>query len=318
VAVALGLGCLWSGAEAVKFLQGSWAAASAENFSTRPLRPENITLTRYSYGLFAEKPAYFTHGTTDPLLENRLLRDDLRTEIAGNFTAAARTAGPPPPALYLGLEADRLETPRLTRLEAGRRYLLELVLPADLPTLEGTLLIDGRHLQRVYGLPDYGEARSFGLGGDHNPYLPLHTTAPDGDDVRVRFVPRDLAQTASLANRLGVRISAYDVAALPVRIDGWLPYSATVRAPAAGWLETPRMYQAEYRATVDGKPVDLMRSFQGLAAIPVPAGESRVQLVFIPPLGLSGAFWLSLGAMGLALVAAAAALARALRPPLRP
>jgi hypothetical protein len=44
---------------------------------------------------------------------------------------------------------------------------------------------------------------------------------------------------------------------------------------------------------VDGHPAALRRTPDGLTAVAVPGGDSRVELRFQPPLGLTALFWLS-------------------------
>ncbi|HTL69052.1 MAG TPA: hypothetical protein VL200_15410 [Lacunisphaera sp.] len=298
--------CLWSGAEAVKFVRGSWAVFDPSDVAARHLLPENVTLTRYSYGLFGTKPSYFSHGVTDPALENRLLADDLRTVVGGNPDAAARLAAASGGnEQTFSLADDRLRLPETLKLSAGRRYLAVLSTSVT-PFPAATLILKGRTFDRVYGLPEYGEAHSFGLAAGHPPYFPLYTSAT-AEPVEVVMVPADRAALAELAGRVSLRLEEYDPVALPVQIESWLPYTASVTTPSPAWLETPRMFQRGYRASVNGSPAEVRSSAEGLASLHVPAGRSEVILRYVPPVGLALTFWLSLATI----VAGAAALTRA-------
>jgi uncharacterized membrane protein YfhO len=89
-------------------------------------------------------------------------------------------------------------------------------------------------------------------------------------------------------------------------MDGWIPYRATVRSPADGWLETPRAFQSGYVATVNGQPAEVKESPEALVSVAVPRGDSAVQLEYRPPAGLRPLFWLSfLSAVAVLLVGAA-------------
>lgn len=305
--------CCWSTSEALKFVRGSWSSIQPGDPAPFHLQPENIALTRYSYGLFGAKPAYFTHGVTDPVLENRFLAADLRTVTGGNQAAAVRLARAGRPSDHFLTRSE--EVPALQaslNLLPGRRYLAELVTPVD-PFPAATLILKGTTLQRVYGLPEYGEPRSFGLGGERIPFFALHTSSAKVENVRVQLFPADPAGLPGLDDRVRLQLAEYDAAALPVQIRAWIPYTATVRADDAGWLETPRMYQAGYVAAVDGRTAEVRRSAQGLASVQVPAGTSEVVLRYLAPAGLLGAFWLSLGTIGAGVLLALFAGWRALR-----
>jgi hypothetical protein len=306
-----GFACLWSLVEALKFLHGSAATVTPASASPVRLAPENITLTRYSYGLFSRKPAYFTHGTTDPAMENRLLADDF-TLLDSNYAQAARL-GLAPQVFRFAVVDNHLETTAPLTLQPGRRYLLSL--PAGAESLVGTLVLEGRRLQRVYALPEYGEAQSFGLGGSHNPWLPLHTTDTTPESVRVLFessVPVDLS---AIAGRLALSLTEYPADALPVQVRSLIPYQARVTSPTPAWLETPRMHQRGYAATVNGQVAHVQPSPEGLVCVRVPAGVSDVKLAYVAPAGLQAAFWLSFSALVAALVLGVASLVRSVTAP---
>lgn len=303
---------LWSLAETGKFLRGSWALPQG---NATLLAPENIALTRYSYGLFGSRPAYFTHGVTDPVLENRFLAPDLRTVIGGNPAVAARLAtADPRDQEAFRLDEDLLRLPHAVVLRPGRRYLA-MVSTSISPFPAATLILKGPTFERVYGLPEYGEAQSFGLAAGHPSFFPLHTSSSSAEPIEVTLVPADQTQLPGLQGRVWLHIAEYPPAALPVQVESWLPYRATVQADGPAWLETPRMYQRGYRAEVDGRAVEVKGSAQGLACFPVPAGHSTVELRYIAPAGLALAFWVSfLAVFGGVVLATMSAIRDLIRP----
>lgn len=291
--LALALGCLWSGVEAARFLRGSKAGDRPEQTGADLLRPENVSITRFSYLVFGRDPAYFSHGVVDPALEFRLLA----TPESEPFLSADRAA------LAIGAPLRRLAFERRPgpdnwlflpafRLEPGRRYLLDIDF-ADLSRAKGVLQLMGDSLNRSYGLPDYGEARSFGAGGRHSPLLALSTSRPAGETVNVRLVGEQSFTEAQAAAFGRATLLAYDPSRLPLRVVSWIPLEVDVDSPSSAWLETPRMFQPGYRARVNGASVPVRPSREGLACVPVPAGRSRVDLAYAAPPGLRALFALS-------------------------
>jgi hypothetical protein len=131
----------------------------------------------------------------------------------------------------------------------------------------------------------------------------------------MRFVsevtPADPRRTPTFAR---VRQLLFDPAALPVRVTSWLPYHAEVTSPAKAWVETPRMYLDGYSAAVDGQPARVARSPDGLVCVPVPAGTSRIALVFHAPAGLAALLWTSLLGMAAAALLGCRSLLLASQP----
>ncbi len=298
-AILVACGCAWSLIQAGQIVLEARASdrihppASAVDM----LRPENVMITRYAYAVFPRLPAYFTHGVADPVLENRLWRRPGWQFLAGNLTAARRQGrlmgqsefkpGP-------GAAAEGLELPAPIHLAFGRHYLLDFdfLHPA---TARGTLQIAGQSLFREYAIPDYGEAESFGAGNLHTHLLPVWTSDPAGENVALRFIPKGEKSPAASPSEFA-RVSWYEYSPkrLPIRIGSWTPYRATVDAPAAAWLETPRVYQTGYVARVNGRAAVVRRSPQGLVSIAVPPGRSKVELDYRAPLALQALFWFSL------------------------
>jgi hypothetical protein len=310
ISIFLGAGCVWSLLEASKFAGEARLIAREPMAMIDTLRPENLQLTRYSYGMFPRLPDTFTHGVTDPLLENRLLAKDSQAPILENADAALALGKLVSTARFVrgsGGQSGTVELDRPFVIEPGRSYLLQLAI-ARKGYAVGVLQIQGREFLRVYGLPEHGGPRSFGVGGSHLGVIPIWTTTGESESLMVRFFPSppvSVDQALQFASE--VRLLAYDRDALPVRVESWIPYSARVSSPAAALLETPRMYQPGYGALVDGKPAAVSQSPDGLVCVAVPAGESNVTVSYVPPAGLRALYWLSF--LGIACSGAAAALA---------
>lgn len=307
-AAVLAAGCAWSLLEAAQFHPLRGEPVLPPESAVDMMRPENVELTRFAYMIFPARPDVFTHGVTDPAMENRLRSEDTLAVTATNY-GAARASGriiaagrfgtaPTGPGGFVQLD-------RTLRIEPGRRYLLDFDFPQGAETL-GVMQISGKTFRRVYGLPESGGAKAFGAGGGHSPLLAVWTTAAEPEDLTLRFFPDSPATLPPI----GVQLVLYDPSSLPVQLESLIPYRARVLSPSAGWLETPRMHQLGYAATVDGRPAPIRRSPDGLTWVAVPAGPSRVELVFRPPFGLQALFWFSLTSIAMAAAAAARAAAR--------
>jgi hypothetical protein len=287
-------GCVWSFSEAGKFAVGSQKLANTPDSAVDLLRPENTYITSFSYLVFTTAPGTFTHGVADPELENRLLEKNLFNLIVSN-TGAAAAAG------HLESAGDFCRTPTAPRdeidldttfrVEPLRSYLIDFNFVQPDHT-NGLLQIRGAHFFRKYALPEYGGPKAFGAGGDHSRVLSVWSTA-GAQDLFMQFIPGRLFSADQLAPVAHVRLLSYDRGSLPVRVDSWIPYRAHVRSPSAAWLETPRMYQTGYRATVDKQPAEVCKSPEGLVCVGVPKGESDVELMYAAPTGLKLLFWLS-------------------------
>lgn len=314
ILIVLCLALAWSLVESTKFLKGSRAALNAASTTPTALRPENFILTRYSYGMFSGQPRYFSHGFTDPNLENRLLAEDLVTVLRSNLRDAEHdSANREAQTRVLTLIDGELQLSQHLTLVPGKRYLLTIA-PPDRARVFGTFVLEGRTLNRIYGLPDYGGADSFGLGGSRYPFTPLFTSSSESENFNVMFIPIAAEDRAALASRFNLRLVEYDPGQLSVRVKSWLPYTASVQSDQPAWLETPRMHQAGYVATVNGQRVEVRRSSEHLTSFPVPAGQSQVELRYVAPTGLLISFWLSFATIVAGMIMALRAAIKALRP----
>lgn len=263
-----------------------------------PSAPENHVLTRYAYLVFGQQPGYYSHGHVDPLFEQRFLAAGDGRWIGGNPNAILND-----PAVTRQVAAGEIQAnplgagqpwqlePRF-RLEPHRRFAL--VFQPDALDAPGVLLLNGAGFGRIYALPSYGEERAFGSGPASSPLLSLRTSRPEAIEVSLQFAPeKDPGRTDPF--RIGsYRFLEVKTAALPINVTGWIPYRAEVDAPPGAWLETPRMYQPGYRALVDGRMVETIRSPEGLVAVPVPTGRSTVVVTYQPPPLLALSYGISL------------------------
>ncbi|MEI8088740.1 MAG: YfhO family protein [Opitutaceae bacterium] len=291
-------GILWSMLEATKFAEGSHRSLRPPESGMEAMLPENVQITRFAYLVFPRLPAYFTHGVTEPALEQRLFRASDGTPLADNFSAAARgkvlgtfSFAPEPGTANAVL---LLSSP--LRLLPGHHYLLAVDF-REAP--HGLLQIKSPTSLSQYALPEYGETASFGYGGQHSRLLAVsnHTSSPQNVELRYFFDQNPSLTSATASPFEAVHWIEYDPAMLPARVENWIPYQARVQASEPAWLETPRMYQTGYVAQVDGQNVAIKKSSEGLISIAVPAGSSRVELRYQPPVGLKVLYWLSLGSL---------------------
>jgi len=298
-ALVVAAGCAWSFAEALKFDADSSDYVRSTRDGADIFRPENIQLSRYSYGFFPHYPALpttYTHGVTDPELENHLLAADLSSSISRNYDAALASGHLLDSSNFTWVPAghpDHAELGQKIRIEPNDRYLLSFAFD-HLETLHGVLQLSGDHLFREYGLPEHGGPRAFGAGGEHISVLPLRTTS-GAEDLVVRYYPVDPpgGDQTPPPSVGAVRLLSYDRASLPVRVDGWIPYRAEVRSRTDAWLETPRVYQTGYIATVNRRPAEVRESPDSLVCVAVPKGDSTVELDYRPPAGMRAFFWIS-------------------------
>lgn len=294
---AVAIACLWSLAETGKFVVGSREGARPEDKAEDALRPENVQVTRFAYLVYPRLPATFSHGVVDPALEQRLLTRDGATTLL-DAHQAAWSEGRPVTRATLKPRGDNpawLVSPQPFVLEPGHRYLFRIEAPAT-AKLEGTLQFIGPSLFRQYSLPEYGEPLSFGWGANHRAIVPVWTTASAGEPMTIQFVP-----TAPVGAPFSYSIVEYNEANLPIALQSLLPFRERVNAPAPAVLETPRMYQPYYRATVNGSPAHTAKSPLGLLGVEVPAGVSEVEISYHPPLGLVCAFWTSIAGIAVSI-----------------
>ena len=323
VAAALG-GLAWSASESVPFIERARLTTTPAVQAARTLLPENRVLTRYSFGTFHDIPSYYSHGFIDPELENRLLapgtfRPNLSNAAAleqpdfGTVVAEGelRTEQPDPvtPTLVI--------SPGL-RLQPQRRYVLHFDFAH--PDFAGAFKLIGSRLMRTYYLPNSGydtktvtPQRAFGSLPGLSHSITIWTDGESDDEVSLEFFfTGDGPRGVTTFGRY--QLKEFDPDRLPIQVDAWTPYRARVAPATAAYLETPRLFFAGYRATVNGRPAAVERSPDARVMIPVPAGDDRVELAYVGTPLLRAAYWLSLLAWLAALAAAASGVDRRAGP----
>jgi hypothetical protein len=300
--VVLSSATLFSLVDSRKFIARRLAVTSSAEMSAIRLRPENVVLSRYSYEYYGRLPSVFTHGTVSPWMQNRLLARNTLTPVDINLSALA-------PNFPRGAASNRTRH-RFIATEYGGRYVPPLRLEPDhtyfvrflfgSQPAHGTLQLLGRYIYREYPLPVAGEFHAFGIGLPRRNGFSLWTTAPVADDIEMRFYNQpDRPQSENLGD---VELLTVKKELLPLSILSLHPYQVAVRTDFASWLETPKLFIPGYIAEIDGKATTVERSPDGLAMIPIPAGQHRVHLNYVGPLALRLAYWTTLAAWLLFLI----------------
>ena len=283
---------IWTGWQGTRFI--------SRGFSTQQVAIQrghisgNINLTGISYALLGI-PGSFVNGVMDPAFEFRLLAPYDGREVYSNWRV-------PLPAMSDNqsgfLEArisnnqEILDLSPPLSLQPDTRY--RLTLNFLVPPAEATLQLIGPTLFRQYPLPISGYPRGFGMQPGNNPQLTLWTSQSKTEEVRLRVVGQGL-NSGPWANRrfAGYKLERIQSTALPIQLESLLPLRAKVNANIAGYLETPRVYIPGYEAEVDGRSVRVQPSPEGMAMVPVPAGQSRIELRYPGPQITRIAFWIS-------------------------
>ncbi len=284
--------CCWSLWESRQFVSAGRERTASESITTQNLRPENRLLMNHAYGLFSKKPAYFSNGVMDAQAESRLLSAEGGRELP---TMSGKTVQDGWLTGILDANPGILNLAPILRLDPGNLYDLRLSFSGH--EYRGILQIIGRSFFREYILPSSGELLSFGSTHSSSNRLPLWSSDPTGDYVTLRFIPTSHGVKPIAFAEFGrYTLSRVDPATATIALHSLMPYRATVRSPTAARLETPRMAMPGYRATLDGQPVPVERSTEGLVTIPVPSGEHAVDVTYTAPLVLRISYWLSIAA----------------------
>lgn len=290
--VGLLAGILWSVHEDSKLIRKALEQGGTVEASRDLALTENVAVQRHTYGLFPRRPIYFSHGVVDPNMESHLLDSFDGRVIASDYDLAKAAV----PRLNFQGRGDNnpgiLDLDPPITLQPGKRYLLNFDF-AHKNTI-GVLQMTGDHFYREYSLPQSGESKAFGSGPENEKSVTVWTSLSTPETIRLRFIPTaENAKPADYMPFAKFELQPIDLVSLPIQVDSLIPFRAAVRSPRAAVLETPRMFVPGYAAFVDGLPVDVRKSAEGLVAFPVPVGKSKVELRFIGPLALRAAFWLS-------------------------
>lgn len=298
VAAAVG----WTAWQSAGFIGRGFATRQSEEAVRRGHITGNINLTPISYALLGS-PGSFLNGVMDPAFEFRLLAPYDVQEIASNWTAPLPSHPEAKRGVFVAHGGERPEILDLSQsfiLQPDARY--RLTFNFLVPPGEAMLQLRGHTLFRQYPLPTAGGPRGFGMLAGHNRSLTLWTAQKEPEEVSLRVVGPGLASGPWAGRRFAeFSFERIEDLALPVQLESLLPLRARVTAPSTSYLETPRMFIPGYEASVDGQPMRVQPSLDGLVMLPVPAGESRVELRYAGPLLTRVAFCLGCaGWLGLA------------------
>ena len=280
---------LWTGWQSLRYVLRGFNSHLSAVVSARTHRPENVNLTLISYALF-DPPPWFVNGVMDPLMEFRLRAPYDAHEVIANGAAPFGETVASGTLRAARTDSDRLIlSPRLL-LQPGLRYRLTLDFKAPPQTM--LLQLRGRTFFRQYPLPAAGQPHAFGMQPGNSRSLFLWTTGEQPEEIELHLVAPGIDSQARM-QFANFKLEAVAPDRLPIVVESLVPLRARVRAENAGYLEVPRMFLDGYRATVDGRPVYVQASPDALVLLPVPAGESWVEVRYVGPRLLRAAFWLS-------------------------
>jgi hypothetical protein len=290
--VGLVLALVWSTYEASKLVDKALIKTDVVEDSRIWDLPENVAVQRHTYGLFPRRPAYFTHGVVDPRMESHLLDAKSMEVVASDYDVAKDRT---PQGEFQGtIDANPgiLNLDPAFTLLPGEHYLLTFQFSH--PDTTGVLQIRGERFYREYLLPVSGEAKSFGSGSENEKSIAVWTSGSVAESIHLRFIPTGEHETPDNYMPFAkYDLQKIDVNALPIHVTSLIPYVATVHSSQSALLETPRMFIPGYGATVNGAPVPVQKSQEGLVAFPVPEGTSQVELRYVGSTALHVAFWTS-------------------------
>jgi hypothetical protein len=293
LAITLLLSVAWSSSEIANFIRKARAQAEATADSQLLALPENVAIQSHTYGLLSGRPAYFNHGVVEPRLEFRLLDPTDNHIIASNYPSLTADAFRDVFSGVIDVNPGIINLRPALTLTPGQHYFLTFDFIH--PNTTGILQIIGPKFYREYVLPLAGERKAFGAGPVAEKTIALWTTTENPQTLELRFIPTAPgAVTNTYIPFARYRFASYDPASLPICVDSLIPLRAFVRSPNPALLETPRMFVPGYIATVNGTPVTVKKSREGLVTFPVPTGESRIEVRFAGHVALRAALWLSL------------------------
>ncbi|HVW20924.1 MAG TPA: hypothetical protein VHC86_06880 [Opitutaceae bacterium] len=279
LAVAAG----WSVSQAQVLVRTARSLVTTAQATNDALRPENLATQHFDYDLLPI-PSYFGEGVVDPRLEFRL-RDAAGRVLGGPDAIARRMEAAGSRRLRLVAHRPPGEGPEWLELEPGLtvgpgEHLLLRFEFAPGHDDTGWLLFESEHGSRGYHLPDAGLAHGFGVAAERSHVIALWNSGKDPEHYRLRMSregPNDLGPGMAFAE---VVVSTYRDELNPIRLASFDPLRLQVDMPAAGWLETTRVFLPGYAAWLDGRRVPVKDSPEKLAMVAVPAGRHSLELRF--------------------------------------
>jgi hypothetical protein len=284
----LGATCVWSVFNAEPFFARGQTVTLSPDFSRKLILEKNAVLSVYSSAMVEKLPDEFSRGAMDPEFELRLLDPaDLSILQTDRKATLERPSVPLRFDFHPTWQGAEINTP--LRLAHGK-YLLNFKFGDPVPT--GTLVIESDSNYREYSMPSSGGRGAFGSASESTSSVAI-TVDGSVETLRARF---DAAQSPSAPiENFTAEVKVIPVldSSLPLRLKSLIPYRVETDGKQGGLLETSRLFISGYHAEVNGVAVPVVRSPDGLAMVPVPAGKSEVTLAY-PGTGLlRAAFWIS-------------------------
>jgi hypothetical protein len=266
--------CLWSAAEARKFFQRAADIRQTSVASADSHRRGNILLSRTHSYEYVGTPAYYSYGHMDPRLETRLLDEETRHPFADGTTLRAGAVERQPAATTVDLVrgADGSLGGAIP-LGPGEARILRFGF-LD-PNAEGDLEIMGAHLFNSYRLPLSGLAKAFGSSPEASPTLIVDNDSAAPDTVSFRFSP-----VGTKDIRARIEVTPWSEQDRVLQLRSQTPFRAEVTAERDCYLETPKLHVPGYTAIVDGRLVPVVRSAEGLVAVPLRRGQHEVRVLY--------------------------------------
>lgn len=287
----------WTLVQARPFVRHGWAVTSTRLATKDAMRHENAVLERFTYDLLPH-PHYLSHGRTDPWLQARVLDAQEKVVIGPDETARLMEKNG---AQRLRLTATVEPTsPRWVNLSPaitvapGERLLVRFEFDPKI-NYAGWLIWTAPHGYREYRLPESGMGEAFGVGEKNSRVIVLGNSNDQPQTYKLSQI-RDPENSISGNGDFfaDVVVAKYRPADATVRVDALMPsYKVTTVVPAAGWIETSRVWLPGYRTLLDGKPAELRPSHRGLAMVAASPGRHELELKYTGTTGLWVALWVS-------------------------
>jgi hypothetical protein len=291
----LGLLIAWSAWQADVYHERARRMMRSTAATAALLAPGRVTLSRATAEVLGAPNAFTSMSRVDPAQEYRLL--DLATGQARADGVTLRPGVVRPEQVYalnLTVAGTDMTAQRPVVPAGGGTFRFDFHGGSPqgiLEFIEGDGSFD-------YALNTEGlGSRTVGAESDEHRTFLLRNPDRSGHPVQILFwpwTPLPPAAHGHLFATLQVRPWRSDEQVIQIR--SLIPAEIDVQADRAGELETPKFWIPGYRARVDGRPENVVRSPRGLVAVAVPAGNHRVEITYRGPWLLYAAYALALAA----------------------
>ncbi len=291
VALMMIPGLAWSLFDARKFLARGRTAADSIVLTENRLRASNAVNSRYSFEMYGGVPSYFGHGAMRNTLGTRLLTPDSLTVANSNFTAILAQPNQRRRTVhkFTATGTTGTFTPAL-RLRPGTRYLLLFIFDGQSPG--GFLNLVSKSVYREHYFQNTGDLPELGPEHKSRRTFIVQATGDTRDELTVNYHAAN-SESSRLVSVLKV---AFDEGNLPFQVERVIPFTVRVQTNQAGWVETPKLFIPGYTAKVNGLPVSIARSPEGLAMVQIEPGNHVVELTYQGAPWLRFSFWITAAA----------------------